>query len=162
MFHSKIDAMKVSVGTQTYVTQAKKRDIMGCVNWRASDHGYAEWKLRLRSDFCHLCGADGFYTKDCPFPHGVEHQRSYNLRRVLELFSRCSGDLSLYCPESPECNVRYSGIVDYLRLNYSIWLKALIPPGHRYLVDPEKGRLKRRIKVQFDANDHPSRVSLYS
>ncbi|KAK0158027.1 hypothetical protein PV327_011262, partial [Microctonus hyperodae] len=127
----KLDAKKVDRGTQTYVTHVGKRFVAGCVNCRTGTHELQDCKLPLRPGFCHVCGADGFDTDDCIYPHGIEHER------ILGRCAGCSRDSSLYCPECPDCNIRYEGLVDWLRLNYATWPGWMVPKDHRYLINSE-------------------------
>ncbi|KAK0168194.1 hypothetical protein PV327_002019 [Microctonus hyperodae] len=143
----KLDVNKVDRSTQTYVTHVGKRFVAGCVNCRSGIHDLQDCKLPLRPGFCHVCGADGFDTDDCIYPHGIEHER------ILGRCAGCSRDSSLYCPECPECpdcNLRFEGLVDWLRLNYATWPEWMVPKDHRYLINPEEQVLRRRVKAKFD------------
>ncbi|KAK2578374.1 hypothetical protein KPH14_000837 [Odynerus spinipes] len=97
-----------------------------------------------RPGFCQICGADGFDKEDCIYPHGVEHER------MLGRCPGCSRDLSLYCPECPDCNIRYADLTDWLRLNYATWPSWSIPVDHRVMVEQTDSYLKRKFKVKFD------------
>lgn len=143
----------VDRSTQTYVTQVKKQTGHGCINCRSREHGFRECLLPYRPGFCTICGADGFDTLDCIFPHGIEHEIA------LGRCPGCSREEYLYCPECPDCNIRHAGLIDYLRLNYATWPSFLIPKDHRYLVDNTVDDLKRRIKAKFnDKDDLPIRI----
>ncbi|XP_071580564.1 uncharacterized protein [Temnothorax nylanderi] len=152
----RMQATKVDRGTQTFVTAVGKKYVAGCVNCRSKEHHYKDCKLPYRPGFCQVCGADGIDTNDCIYPHGIEHELALN---------RCPGcatDLSLYCPECPDCNVRYGDIVDWLRLNYATWPTALVPKDHQYLINEGTETLKRRVKAKFDdPTDYPNRVRAF-
>ncbi|KAK0072006.1 hypothetical protein PV325_012036, partial [Microctonus aethiopoides] len=153
MLVARKDSKTVTRGTQTYVSQAGKPRVQGCVNCRSYTHHARECSLPYRPGFCQICFADGYDTKDCIYPHGVEHEAA------LSLCVGCGGDLSLYCPECPDYNIRYKDIVDWLRLNYATWPTWAIPADHRYLVNEGTEILKRRVKAKFDdPNDVPNRV----
>lgn len=122
---SRLESTKVSRGTQTFVSQAGKQHVAGCVNCRSRDHHFSECQLPFRPGFCQICGAEGFDTLDCIYPHGIEHEMA------LGRCPGCARDLSLYCPECPDCNIRYAGLVDWLRLNYATWPTEWIPEDHR-------------------------------
>ena len=112
--------------------------------------------MPYRPGFCQICGADGFDTTDCIYPHGIEHE--YALGRC----AGCSRDLSLYCPECPDCNIRYADIIDWLRLNYATFPTALVPKDHQYLINEGEEALKRKVKAKFDnPTDYPNRVRAY-
>ncbi|KAK0169216.1 hypothetical protein PV328_012332, partial [Microctonus aethiopoides] len=152
----KLDAKKVDRGTQTYVTNVGKKFVAGCVNCRSDTHRLHDCNLPYRPGFCHVCGADGFDTDDCIYPHGIEHER------ILGRCAGCSRDVSLYCPECPDCNVRYEGLVDWLRLNYATWPEWMVPKDHRYLINPEEQILKRKVKAKFDdPTDNANRVRAF-
>lgn len=143
----------VDRGTQTYVTTVAKPFVAGCVNCRSRDHHVKKCTLPFRPGFCHICGADGFDTDDCIYPHGVEHELALN--RCVG----CGNDLSLYCPECPDCNIRYKGIVDWLRLNYTTLPTWAIPPDHQYMVDEKKALLTRQLKMKFsDPRSKPNQI----
>ncbi|XP_071568752.1 uncharacterized protein [Temnothorax nylanderi] len=152
----RMQSTKVDRGTQTFVTSVGKKHVAGCVNCRSKEHHFKDCRLPYRPGFCQVCGADGFDTDDCVYPHGIEHELALN---------RCPGcatDLSLYCPECPDCNIRYGDIVDWLRLNYATWPTALIPKDHQYLVNEGTETLKRRVKAKFDdPTDYPNRVRAF-
>lgn len=153
MLVARKDSQTVTRGTQTYVSQAGKARVQGCVNCRSYTHHARDCKLPYRPGFCQICFADGFDTKDCVYPHGIEHEAA------LGLCVGCGTDLSLYCPECPDCNIRYKDIVDWLRLNYATWPSWAIPADHKYLVNEGVEVLKRRVKAKFDdPNDTPNRV----
>ncbi|KAK0174975.1 hypothetical protein PV327_008761 [Microctonus hyperodae] len=153
MFSARMDSQTVSVGTQTYVTFAGKPKVYGCVNCRSAAHHARDCKLPYRPGFCQVCFADGCDTKDCIYPHGVEHEAA------LGLCIGCGRNLSLYCPECPDCNIRFEGIVDWLRLNYATWPSWAIPADHSYMVNEGKEMLKRRTKAKFhNPSDTPNRV----
>ncbi|XP_051154488.1 uncharacterized protein LOC127277428 isoform X2 [Leptopilina boulardi] len=148
------DAKKVDVGTQTYVTTAGKQLWpYGCINCKSREHHFRECNLPYRPGFCTECGAEGFDTKDCIYPHGIEHER------VLGRCIGCSGDEFLYSPECPDCNIRHAGIVDWLRLNYATWPSWMVPRDHQFLIGGEAERLKRKVKAKFDnPRDEPNKV----
>lgn len=147
------DSKTVTRGTQTYVSHAGKPRVQGCVNCRSCTHHARECNLPYRPGFCQICFADGYDTKNCIYPHGVEHEE------VLGLCVGCGQDLSLYCPECPDCNIRYKDIVDWLRLNYATWPSWAIPVDHRYLVNEGTEILEQRVKARFDdPDDTPNRV----
>ncbi|KAK0072508.1 hypothetical protein PV326_014396 [Microctonus aethiopoides] len=153
MLVARKDSQTVTRGTQTYVSHSGKPRIQGCVNCRSCTHHARDCKLPYRPGFCQICFADGYDTKDCVYPHGVEHEAA------LGLCVGCGRDLSLYCPECPDCNIRYKDIVDWLRLNYATWPTWAIPADHRYLVNEGSEILKRRVKAKFDdPKDTPNRV----
>lgn len=152
----RMQSTKVNKGTQTFVTNVGKQYVVGCVNCRSEEHHFKACQLPYRPGFCRICGADGFDTEDCIYPHGIEHE--YALGRC----PGCSTDLSLYCPECPDCNVRYGDITDWLRLNYATWPTALVPKDHQYLINEGTEVLKRKVKAKFDdPADHPNRVRAF-
>lgn len=138
------DARKVDRGTQTYVTQVGKLHSSGCINCGSKLHHFTKCNLPLRPGFCNQCGAQGFDAEDCPYPHGVEHERA------LDRCAGCSRDLSLYCPECPDCNIRWAGCVDFFRLNYAIMPAWMIPEDHQIMVGEAESAIKRRFKIKFD------------
>lgn len=149
----KMEAKMVDRGTQTYVSQVRKQYAAGCVNCRSGEHYFRACSLPYRQGFCHVCGADGFDEEDCIFPHGIEHEYA------LERCAGCARDLSLYCPECPDCNIRSEGISDWLRLNYVTWPTWAIPKDHQYLVGEGEEVLKRKVKAKFDSpQDYPNRI----
>ncbi|XP_071575279.1 uncharacterized protein [Temnothorax nylanderi] len=152
----RIQSTKVDRGTQTFVTSVGKKYVAGCVNCRSREHHFKNCNLPYRPGFCRICGADGFDTDDCIYPHGIEHELA------LHRCPGCTTDLSLYCPECPDCNVRYGDIVDWLRLNYATWPTALVPKDHRHLINEGAEVLKRKVKAKFDdPTDHPNRVRAF-
>ncbi|KAK0159869.1 hypothetical protein PV327_010935 [Microctonus hyperodae] len=141
------------VGTQTYVTHAGKPRVLGCVNCRSGTHHARDCQLPYRPGFCQICFADGYDTQDCVYPHGIEHEAA------LGVCAGCGRDLSLYCPECPDCNERYEGIVDWLRMNYATWPTWAVPADHRYLINEGVEVLKRKVKAKFtNPNDTPNRL----
>ncbi|KAK0169319.1 hypothetical protein PV328_012207 [Microctonus aethiopoides] len=156
MLYERKDSQTVTRGTQTYVSVAGKLRVQGCVNCRSRTHHARECTLPYRPGFCQICFADGFDTKDCIYPHGIEHETA------LGLCAGCGQDLSLYCPECPDCNVRYKDIVDWLRLNYATMPSWAVPEDHRYLINEGTEILRRRVKAKFDdPNDVPNRVRAF-
>ncbi|XP_063982113.1 uncharacterized protein LOC135165093 [Diachasmimorpha longicaudata] len=153
---ARMDAKKIDRGTQTYVSQSGKQHTVGCLNCGA-EHHYTKCQLPLRPGFCHVCGAKGYDAEDCPYPHGVEHE--YALGRCWG----CSKEQSLYDPNCPDCNIRWEGMVDWMRLNYATWPAWLIPPEHRVMVGEEskeiESMLKRKIKYKFNnPHDAPNKL----
>lgn len=148
----KMEAKKVDRGTQTYVSVTGKQRSAACVNCRSREHRFTECGLPMRPGFCLICGADGFETKDCIYPHGIEHELTLNK------CVGCSNDLSIYCPECPDCNVRYAGLVDWLRLSYVTLPTWAIPYDHRYLINEhEEEELRRKTKANFaNRDDYPN------
>lgn len=154
IFLKKLESGRVDRGTQTFVSTTGKQRSAACVTCKSRDHHFIDCKLPMRPGICLICGAEGFETKDCVYPHGIEHELALNK------CVGCSNDLSIYCPECPDCNVRYAGLVDWLRLNYATWPTWAIPLDHRYLVNEhEFGELRRTFKANFsNKNDYPNRV----
>ncbi|XP_043276050.1 uncharacterized protein [Venturia canescens] len=149
---SRMESKRVDRGTQTFITQVGKQHVAGCVNCRSRGHHFKNCELPYRPGFCQVCGADGFEAQDCIYPHGIEHEMA--LGRCLG----CSRDLSLYCPECPDCNIRYAGLVDWLRLNYATWPTERIPEDHRYIVNEAKGTLKRHMVRFSDPGDTANQI----
>ncbi|KAK0174294.1 hypothetical protein PV327_010997 [Microctonus hyperodae] len=147
------DSKLRTIGTQTYVSQAGKLRVMGCVNCRSRTHHARDFQLPYRPGFCRICFADGFDTEDSIYPHGIEHEAA------LGLCEGCGGEKSLYCPECPDCNVRYKDIVGWLRLNYVTWPTWAFPVDHGYLVNEGTETLKRCVKAKFNyLNDAANRA----
>lgn len=147
------ESKMVSRGTQTFISTAGKQHTVGCGNCRSKEHQFRDCQLPFRPGFCHICGADGFDSEDCIYPHGIEHE--YALQRCVG----CGRDTDLYCPECPDCNIRYGDIVDWLRLNYATWPSSLVPKDHRYLINEGEEELRRKVKANFaDPRDAPNRV----
>uniref|UniRef100_A0A6V7LX04 Uncharacterized protein n=1 Tax=Bracon brevicornis TaxID=1563983 RepID=A0A6V7LX04_9HYME len=76
---------------------------------------------------------------------------------------RCPGgsvDLSLFCPECPDYNIRFEGSADWLRMNYSTWPDFMIYEDHRIPIgDSEYSMLKKRITMKFDNQaDFPNKL----
>lgn len=103
IFVKKMETTKFVRGTQTLVSCVAKQHIIGCVNYRSRKQHVRECKLAHRPGFCHICGADGFDTDDCIYPHVIEHEYA------LGGSPGCSRGLSLFCPEYPDCNIRTKG-----------------------------------------------------
>ena len=147
------ESAKIDRGTQTFVTYVGKQHVAGCVNCKSRKHHFKNCSLPYRPGFCRVCGADGFDRSDCIYPHGIEHEQA------LGRCPGCSRDLSLYWPECPDCNVRYRGLVEWLRLNYATWPTWLIPTDHQYLVGEGEQELKRKVKAKFtDSDDYSNRL----
>lgn len=156
MLVTQLEAQKVDRGTQTFVSITGKTPVKGCVNCLSGDHHFKHCSLPYRPGFCHICGAQGFDKTDCIYPHGIEHEMALN-----RCFG-CSGDLQLYNPECPDCNIRFPGLSDYLRLNYASWPAWMIPSDHRYLHDEAEKKLKREGRAKFtDPKDHPNKVRAF-
>ena len=103
---TKKESTKVDSGTQTFVTYVGKQHVAGCVNCTSREDHSKDCSLPYHPGFCRVCGANGFDTNDCIYPHGIEHEQA------LGRCPGCSRDLSLYCPECPDCNIRYRWLVD--------------------------------------------------
>ncbi|XP_051159159.1 uncharacterized protein LOC127286449 [Leptopilina boulardi] len=157
IFLKKMEAKKVDRGTQTFVSVTGKQRTAACVNCRSREHRFTECKMPMRPGFCLICGADGFETIDCIYPHGVEHELALNK------CVGCSNDLCIYCPECPDCNIRYAGLVDWLRLNYVTLPAWAIPSDHKYLINEHtEEQLRRKIKANFaNQNDYVNRVRAF-
>lgn len=147
----KMESNKVDQGPQTFITHIGKQHMAGCVNCRSKEHSFKACKLPFRPGFCKICGAEGFNEEDCIYPHGVEREIA------LGRCAGCGRDLSLYCPECPDCNIRYEGLVDWLRLNYTTWPTWMIPDDHRYMVNNGDSVLNKKTRVRFnDPKDRPN------
>ena len=68
------ESTKVDRGTQTFVTYVGKQHVTGCVNCKSREHHFKNCSLPYRPGFCRICGADGFDTNDCVYPHGIEEK----------------------------------------------------------------------------------------
>lgn len=149
----KLESTKVDKGTQTYVVGVAKQYVAGCVNCKSRGHHFKECPMPFSPGFCRICGAVGFDYQDCPYPHGIEHELA------LDRCTGCSCHQSLYVAECPDCNIRWEGLVDWLRLNYATMATWLIPIEHRALVGENTNVLSRRIKAKFNQhNDGPSQL----
>uniref|UniRef100_A0A6V7HK86 Uncharacterized protein n=1 Tax=Bracon brevicornis TaxID=1563983 RepID=A0A6V7HK86_9HYME len=79
--------------------------------------------------------------------------------------NRCSGcgrSAHLYFPECGDCNIRFAGLTDWLRLNYATWPTNLIPEDHRYLVNEGPKLLRKIVKDKFkDPHDPVNRARAF-